>query len=783
MEPINKESSELIRKALARLETTKHNSFSPKLSSLLRFVPSLFSSTAHSLDPALRSENLHPVQGSEPGMWEDQTGNAQFIICGPFAIGWKRLKLKMRRNCPVDAYFYLDYGNGFNNSDCITVHSSDGNLDLDRYIYFKEPVKLIRFDPIKQPGNFQLLELSIQSISRPRMLMRSLSNKLVDISARRRLVPAIKHGAKLLLHGNTREFKQKFVEAISKRGTGIIIGADVSAQRRYDTWRHRRQLTNEKRSEIRDEIKAFDNPPLLSILMPVYNVPENYLQLAIESVRSQLYPHWELCLADDCSTAPHIRPYLEQISRLDQRIKVVFRTANGNISAATNSALELATGEYVVLMDNDDEIAEHALYLVAKEIINNRFIDMIYSDEDKIDLQGNHVEPFFKPDWSPEYMLSCMYTCHLGVYRASLVRQVGGFRSEYDTAQDYDLVLRITRQTKNIKHIADVLYHWRMLPSSTATGSSAKPQAHEAGRRALENLLSTQNIQGKVEQGVVAGLHRVRFSILDQPRISIIIPSTCRRMRGEKVAIVERCINSILEKSSYGNYEIIVIDRMQMPADMFETFTKLGVKRITYDEAFNWSRVNNLGARHSDAEHLLFLNDDTEILTADWLESMLEYSQRPEVGAVGAKLLFPNGKVQHAGVTVLKGLPGHAFYEFDGNQDGYFFSLTTARNYIAVTGACLMTRKDVFHSVGGFDEFYPLNYNDVDYCLKVYHSGRRIVYTPYARLLHHESVTRTRKLETLETNEFKRRWYERLSHDPYYNPNLTQDANDFSVGD
>jgi O-antigen biosynthesis protein len=444
--------------------------------------------------------------------------------------------------------------------------------------------------------------------------------------------------------------------------------------------------------------------------------------------------------------------------------------------------LALASGEYVALMDNDDEISEHALYRVAKEIVTNRDVDMLYSDEDKLDLEGNHVEPFFKPDWSPEYMLSCMYTCHLGVYRASLVREIGGFRTQFDSAQDYDLVLRIMARTEKIRHIPDVLYHWRMLPTSTASGAAAKPKAHEAARTALEKYLAAQKIEGKVDYGPAAGLHRVRYSIRGQPKIAIIIPSTCRPLQGESIAMVERCINSIIEKSSYKNYEIIVLDRKQMSADMEKRFLKLGVKRVSYNEPFNWSRVNNLGVKHTDAEQLLFLNDDTEILTCDWLESMLEHSQRMEIGAVGAKLLFPDGKVQHAGVTVINGLPGHPFYLFNDEHFGYYGSLVSTRNYIAVTGACLMSRMDVFNSVGGFDEFYPLNYNDVDYCLKVHHSGKRIVYTPYARLKHYESVTRPKKMEAYEMNEFRRRWYKRLHNDPYYNQNLTQVENDFGIG-
>jgi O-antigen biosynthesis protein len=760
------ESSQHLRsKALARIKNRSSTFMS--------------SATIHGLDPELRSDGVEAM-ASHPGSWQAASDQPQFIFCGPFPPGWYRLIIKMECSREINARILFDPGTGFNKDDAIEIHS-DKALDLDRHILIKSDAQLIRFDPAYHPGQFKIKEFSLRPISRPGMIARSFFSKITDISARGRLFPAIKYGAQLLIQGRFREFKLKFVEAVSRDGKGALAYADASELQRYNAWRQRRRFNDEARDTIRREIKAFSNPPLFSILMPVYNVPLVSLQKAVDSVKRQLYPRWELCIADDCSTEPQIRPYLEQISKEDTRIKVVYRPENGSITTATNSAFNLASGEYVTLLDNTDELAEHALFRVAKEILADRTVDFLYSDEDKIDSQENHFEPFFKPDWSPEYLLSFLYTNRLGIYRASLVRELGGFRAEYDTAQEYDLVLRLTSRTQKISHIPDVLYHRRQPPDSKSASGTANPKSHESAQRAIHDYLSGQNIEAQVEAGPVAGLHRVRYAISGRPKISIIIPSTCKVSDG-KSTFVERCIDSIIQKSAYKNYEIIVLDRNQMPGDMEKRFSKLGIRRIQYSEPFNWSRVNNLGAKETDGEHLLFLNDDIEVLSADWMEALLEHSQRPEIGAVGAKLLFPDGKVQHGGVTVLNGLPSHAFHQFDDTHTGYMHSLAAVRNFIAVTGACLMTERSVFQSVGGFDEFFPLNYNDVDYCLKVYHSGKRIVYTPYARLLHYESVSRTQSIEPLQIEGFKKRWFEKLKGDPYYNPNLSQIVSDFSIG-
>ena len=429
-----------------------------------------------------------------------------------------------------------------------------------------------------------------------------------------------------------------------------------------------------------------------------------------------------MCIADDGSTAPQVRTVLEEYAGSEPRIRLAFHAENRGISAATNTALEQAAGDYVALLDHDDELAEHALFRVAEAIIADRSLDILYSDEDKLELDGRHVEPFFKPDWSPELFLACMYTCHLGVYRTRLVRQVGGFRSDFDSAQDYDLVLRLMTKTARIHHIPDVLYHWRKLPTSAATSVTAKPQAPEAGRRALEDHLKRIGRPGTVEPGRFAGLHRVRFAVTGDPQISIIIPSACRpiRARGKTNYHVLRCVESIRAQSTYRNYEILLVHHPDdvTPA-LASELDRLEVARLAHDGAFNWSAAMNLGAAAAGGDHLLFLNDDMEVITPDWLESLLEFSHQPEIGAVGPKLILSNGELQHAGVLVEDLTPRHAFYRFPTDHPGYFSSNLMHRNTSAVTGACLMTRADLFEALGGFCERLPLNYSDVDYCLRV----------------------------------------------------------------
>ncbi|MCP6762834.1 MAG: glycosyltransferase family 2 protein [Fischerella sp. CENA71] len=554
----------------------------------------------------------------------------------------------------------------------------------------------------------------------------------------------------------------------------------------YQKWIEINQLTKQDITAANTQITQWQLRPKFSIIMPVYNVEATWLEKAIESVINQIYPDWELCIADDASTKPHINLILNHYSKLDSRIKVFFRTENGHISAASNTALDLATGDYIVLLDHDDELTIDALFENAKLINQHPDAEFIYSDEDKIDTKGNRFDPFFKPNWSPEYFYSCMYTCHLGVYHTNLIRKIGGFRSEYDGAQDYDLVLRVVEQTRNIYHIPKILYHWRVISTSVASGEQAKPWAYIAARKALEAMLERSSYQGWVEETSRAGFFRVRRNIIGNPLISIIIPSagtTINTDSGE-LCLLENCIRSIQKLSSYHNFEIIVVDGYDIPKETLETIVSLGVELVRCAEPFNFSMRINRGAAKAKGQFLLLLNDDTEVITPDWLESMLELAQQTEIGAVGAKLLFPDKKIQHVGVMILGGNPGHAFHEVENDHPGYFCSNIVNRNYLAVTAACLMMRQEVYQQLGGLDEDFPLNYNDVDLCLKAHQAGYRNVVTPYAQLIHYESASRQKGLKPGEWNLLNNKWknyFEQLGTDPYYNPNLSLKAPNFEL--
>ncbi|PLZ97071.1 glycosyltransferase [Fischerella thermalis CCMEE 5268] len=554
----------------------------------------------------------------------------------------------------------------------------------------------------------------------------------------------------------------------------------------YQQWLEKNTLSQQHILTARQQIAQWQIQPKFSIIMPVYNVEAKWLTQAIESVRNQIYSNWELCIADDASTESHIYDILTHYSQLDSRIKVVFRTENGHISAASNSALELATGDYIALLDHDDELAINALFENAQLINRYPEADFIYSDEDKIDSKGKRFSPCFKPDWSPEYFYSCMYTCHLGVYRTSIVREIGGFRSEYNGSQDYDLVLRFIEKTKNIFHIPKILYHWRSISASAASGSQAKPWAYTAGRKALESMLERSIYPGHVEETPNPGIYRVRRDIIGNPLVSIIIPSagaTVNTASGS-LCLLENCIRSVQQMSTYRNFELIVVDGYDIPDATLEKILALDVKLVRCAEPFNFSMRINRGAAKAKGQFLLLLNDDTEVITTDWLESMLELAQQTEIGAVGAKLLFPDGRLQHVGVMILEGNPCHAFYGFDNEQSGYFCSNIVNRNYLAVTAACLMMRQEVFQLLGGLDEAFPLNYNDVDLCLKAHQAGYRNVVTPYAQLIHYESASRQKGLKPGEWNQLNHKWkdyFDKLGTDPYYNPNLSLKAPNFEL--
>ncbi len=524
--------------------------------------------------------------------------------------------------------------------------------------------------------------------------------------------------------------------------------------------------------------------PRFSILTPVFETPADVLAAMLDSVRAQRLGDWELCLVDDCSTEPHVVEALERAQREDARIRVLRRPANGGIVAASNDALAMAEGEFVVLLDHDDELHPDALALIGEAIEATPEADYVYTDEDKIDRAGRHSAPFFKPDWSPERMRTQMYSCHLSVLRRSLVEEVGGFDPEFEGSQDWDLVLKVTERARRVLHLPKILYHWRTLETSAAGGGEeAKPWAFEAGTRAIQAHCQRIGLPAKAERDEeFPGVYHLQPRLERQPTVSIVIPTAgkSREVRYEDVVLVTHCVRSIVQTSSYENYEIVCVvddstDRGVL--DELQAIAGDRLRLVHYDEPFNFSAKINRGAVRSDGEHLLLLNDDMEVVTPDWIERMVMYSGLSDVGAVGGRLLWEDGRLQHAGVLFENGgYPGHIYRGFSREFNGYSNNVLVAQNYLAVTGACLMTPRDAFEGVGGFSTIFPLNYNDMDYCLKLWASERRVVYDPDTILYHFESSSRSTEVEDWEKEQLRDRWLPLTMVDPYTNPNLRHGA-------
>jgi len=541
--------------------------------------------------------------------------------------------------------------------------------------------------------------------------------------------------------------------------------------------------------DVRRRIDTFADRPVFSVIMPVYNVDPLYLAAAVDSVTAQWYPRWELCICDDASTAPETLEYLRSLR--DPRIKITFSETNRNIAGATNEALALAEGDYVVLLDNDDTLTPDALFEIACAV-NETGADFIYSDEDFITETGKAVHAHFKPDFSPDLLLSHNYITHLCAMKRSLVDRTGRFDSRFDGAQDYDYFLRATERAERIHHIPKVLYHWRMHAGSTSADADAKPEASNRAKAALENALKRRNIRGEVLEGNLPHYFRVKRRIEGEPLVSIVIPFR------DKPELLETCIGSILEKSTYRRFEIIGMNNRSSEPETFETMARLGERdaRVTfhdYDRPFNYSAINNHAVeQYAGGKHILLLNNDIEIISPDWIEALLEHSQRPEVGCVGAKLYYEDGTIQHAGAIIgLGGYVAHSHRGLPGTSHGYFNRLNVIQNLSAVTGACLMVERELYLSVGGLDEtHFQIAYNDIDFCLRIREKGLLNVFTPYCEAYHYESKSRGSDDEDPEKAarfEKEKAWLKQRHpvvaslRDPYYNPNLTLDSEDFAL--
>lgn len=543
------------------------------------------------------------------------------------------------------------------------------------------------------------------------------------------------------------------------------------------------ELAQQRKVKFPQDIK-------ISILVPLYNTPEKYLREMIQSVLDQTYGNWELCLADG-SDKDHadVGKTVRNYAHRDSRILYQKLDENLGISGNTNACIHMATGEYISLFDHDDLLHPAALYEVMGAICNQG-ADFIYTDENTFhQTPADAYCPHFKPDYAPDTLRANNYICHLTTFKASLLEKVGQFRPECDGSQDFDMVLRLTEQAKKIVHIPKILYYWRSHPNSVASGIGAKPYVIAAAKKAVSDHLERVGLKGEVLDSAVPSMYRLRYDIIGNPLVSILIPNY------EHKAELKTCLESIYEKTTYSNFEVLVIENNSSSKEIFDYYEQIqkkwsNLRVITWDSYFNYSAINNFGARHAAGSHLLLLNNDTEVISPDWIQEMLMYSQRSDVGAVGAKLYYPDDTIQHAGLGLgLLTLAGHLHRNFDRNHPGYMGRLSYAQNLTGVTAACVMVRRDVWDQIGGLDETFEVAFNDVDLCMRIRAAGYLIVWTPFAELYHHESKSRgldeapeARKRFLGEVERFQTRWAKELAAgDPYYNPNFSLDKEDFSI--
>ena len=581
------------------------------------------------------------------------------------------------------------------------------------------------------------------------------------------------------------------IEALRKENKpkgffGRLFGKETVAEGGYEAWLARHKA--DKRVLRRQKHASFAQKPLISIVIPLYCTPLPYLKELIESVRRQSYENWQLCLADG-SPDDKAKEFLEKHYGREKRIVYQKLKENGGISANTNAAAELAKGEYLMFCDHDDTLEPDALYEIVKAI-NDTDADVVYTDEDKVSMDGRHYfDPNFKPDFNLFRLRENNYICHIFVVRKSLTDETGMLRSEFDGAQDFDFILRCCEKAKKITHIPKVLYHWRCHMDSTAADPSSKAYAYEAGRKAIREHYQRMGIDAKVDMTERPGWYRSHIKVQGNPMVSIIIPNK------DHTDDLELCLFSMSRKSTYRNYEVLIVENNSEKEETFEYYKKLPerypkVRVLTWEKEFNYSAINNFAAEEAQGEYLLFLNNDVEILTPDWIEEMLQNCQQENVAAVGAKLYYPDDTIQHAGVVLgLGGIAGHIMCRASREDPGYFGRMISVQEISAVTAACMMVKKSEFDSVKGFDETFQVAFNDIDLCMKFRAAGKKIVFTPYAELYHYES--KSRGLEDTpekqfrfdkEVKRFQEKWAQQLElGDPYYSPNLSVTEGDCSL--
>ena len=590
----------------------------------------------------------------------------------------------------------------------------------------------------------------------------------------KRLTPYnIKKGVRYLKHYGVKGFYARLLERFEEREV------------EYQEWYEKNKPSEEELARQRK--KKWKNPVVISVLVPAYRTPEVFLKQMMESVLFQTYPYLELCIADGSGTDDSVENVVKEYQKKDPRVRYRRLEKNEGIAGNTNAAIEMASGDYLALFDHDDLLSPNALFEVASAIEKEK-ADVIYTDEDKVtsDLK-EHFQPHFKPDFNPDLLCANNYICHLFVVKRSLALKLGGQDPAYDGAQDYDFIFRCTENAEKIVHVAKILYHWRVHQASTADNPSSKLYAFDAGKRAIEAHLARIGAKAEVSHTKDLGFYRVKYQLQGNPMVSIVIPN-----KDEKETL-KKCLESIWKKTSYPNYEIILVENNSTTQEIRDYYKELdGKKRVRvvyWDKEFNYSAINNFGISYAKGEYILCLNNDITVISPDWLEELLANCQRPEVGIVGARLYYPDNTIQHAVIVLgMGGCAGSLFVGLARSRGGYLHKAALQQDLSAVTAACFMVKKEVFEKVGGFEEKLAVAFNDVDFCLKVRHAGYLVVYDPYAELYHHESKTRgyenteAKKRRFQEEIEYMRcHWMPDILRDPYYNENLSLKASDYSL--
>src|SRR5690554_1495675 len=712
-------------------------------------------------------------------------GDPQFSTKNRLLVsGWYMVEVSVPTNAiGAVARVYFDVGEGFSEALSCVFPLKQGRV-VKRLVKVPRGTQKIRFDPIDREGEFTLARLKF-AWAPWRFAKKRIFQRLVNVHpAYRRLkaeeVPVrVKElsGVDQPVSFETMIVKH-YEQTFSKSSTKVDYSYWLTCQPK---------VTGAQRNS---RLAALAHQPLISVLVPVYNPSIDFLKLAIDSVFEQSYPNWQLCIANDGSSDPKVAQTLDHYAKNDARVSVVHREVNGHICAASNSALELAKGEYIALLDHDDALVKDALLRVVESINVTPDALLLYSDEDKLDELGQRFDPHFKPSWNPELILGQNYISHLGVYKTERVREIGGFREGFEGSQDHDLVLRFTSgiETRRIVHIPEVLYHWRSVEGSTAMASGEKSYTSSAGLKAVAEAVSGDSL-AVAEPGRLPNTYRVKYPLPSvPPKVSLLVPTR------NGVEILKPCVDAILQLTDYPNFELLILDNQSECADTLQYMKDVSedsrVKVLRWDFPFNYSAINNFGIEQASGEIIGLINNDIEPLHSDWLSEMVRHAARPSVGCVGAKLYYPNDTIQHAGVVLgIGGVAGHSHKYFDRNADGYFSRLHLVHNVSAVTAACLLVRKCVLEQVGGLNEEHlAVAFNDVDLCLRVREAGYWNVWTPYAEAYHHESVSRgaddtpvKRKRHNREADYMRERWGDALLSDPAYNPNLTLIHEDFSL--